>query len=177
MHIKNYEMMLRRLCQGNSITELKVLADVCEPVKRYRRNALSDVNALSPYTRFVDATRPDAGEARKFNNAVNSIIDNKNEADLVLLEETCNKWYINYQNLEIIIDENPVLHEIKPLAENLKILGFVGLQAVKYIENGQSSPAEWREYALGMCEKSREPYGEAELMIVDGVKNLILATE
>jgi hexosaminidase len=176
-HIKNYEMMLRRLCRGDGVEELKVLSDVCEPVKRYRRNALSDVNALSPYTRFVDACLPDASKARKFNNAVTSVIDNKNEADLVLVKEACDKWYANYQNLEVIIDENPVLQEIKPRAENLRVLGFIGLQAAKYFENGQSSPAAWRQYALDICEKAREPYGEAELMIIDGIKNLILATE
>src|SRR6185295_2551901 len=60
-HIKNYEMMLRRLANGQDITALKTLVDVVEPAKYYDRikenNAL---NSSTPYTHVVDAALPDA---------------------------------------------------------------------------------------------------------------------
>ena len=175
-HEKNYGMMLRRLCKGQGVENLRTLADVCEPVKRYRRNALSDVNALMPYTRFVDATRPDAPVARKFNQAVSEWLNGGADTQYApQLSDQLNHWYNNQNQLSATIDKNPVLHEIKPLAENLQKLAFTGLQAVKYKQNNAKAPDYWIDYALTICKEARTPYGETELMIIDGIVELINA--
>jgi len=176
-HEKNYEMMLRRLCSGKGVQELRTLADVAEPVKRYRRNALSEVNALMPYTRFVDATRPDAPVARNFNHAIEQLINGGNKEDMEIINDLLNSWYTNHQNLANVLENNPNLHEIKPLANNLKVISFLGLQAVKYLKNNEHSPEEWYDYALEICKQAKTSYGETELMVVSGIEKLIRSTK
>jgi len=176
-HEKNYEMMLRRLCRGNGVEELRILSDIAEPVKIYKRNALSTVNALMPYTRFVDATRPDAPIARNFNSAVDRLFVDKNSADIQHIEDKLNQWYGNNQNLEVILANNPVLHEMQPMAKNLQMVSFIGIKALNYIKTGQKTSAEWQEYALGVCKEAKKPYGETELMIVNGIIKLIESTQ
>ncbi len=176
-HEKNYEMMLRRLCRGKGVEELRILSDVSESVKRYRRNALSNVNALMPYTRFVDATRPDAPVARNFNQAVENLKDEAKHEDLEFVKDHLDRWFTNHQNLILILDNNPILHEIKPLANKLRTIAYIGIQALEYMESGQSSPEEWQEYALEECEKAKTPHGETELMIVSGIIDLIQNTK
>lgn len=175
-HEKNYGMMLRRLCGSFEVSSLRTLADVCEPVKRYRRNALSDVNALMPYTRFVDAARPDAPVARKFNLAISEWLNGGADTQYVSqISNQLNGWYNNQNHLSVLIEKMPVLHEIKPLADNLQKLAFIGLQALKYRQNHAKAPEQWIDYALKVCKEARTPYGEAELMIIDGIVELINA--
>ncbi|MEA1877986.1 MAG: family 20 glycosylhydrolase [Bacteroidota bacterium] len=176
-HEKNYDMMLRRLCRGKGVPELRTLADVAESVKRYRRNALSEVNALMPYTRFVDATRPDAPLARNFNQTVDHLLKGGDQEDMEFISALLNSWYKNHQNLTNVLENNPILHEIKPLANNLNAISFLGLQAIKYLENNEHSPKEWQEYALEICKQAKTPYGETELMVVSGIEKLILSTK
>lgn len=176
-HEKNLEMILRRLCRGKGVEELRILADISEPVKRYKRNALSDVNALMPYTRFIDATRPDASVARRFNQTVEHLKDGDKQENLETIKKQLSSWYSNHQNLKLVLDNNPILHEIMPLAENLRSIAFIGIQAVEYLESGQSSPEKWQEYTLDICEKAKTPYGETELMIVSGIIELIKSTK
>jgi hypothetical protein len=170
-------MMLRRLCSGDGVQELRILADVCEPVKIYKRNALSTVNALMPYTRFVDATRPDASVARNFNNAVEKLIDGGSIDQALMIQSLLIKWQSNNQNLELVLDQNPILHETKPLAKNLNIVSMLGLKALKYFLNNQQADAAWYDFAISVCNEAKKPYGEVELMIVDGVIKLIESTK
>ena len=177
MHIKNYDMMLRRLCRSHDIEALKSLADVCEPVKGYKRNALSDVNALMPYTRFIDATKPDAKKARDFNNLVKQIASSTNNNDnpdnFLTLQTTLSTWYATQNSLPAVIDSNPILKEIKPLANYLVRLSYIGLQALEYVKSGRQAPPQWVDYALQVCTDSKKPHGESELMIVSGIMELI----
>lgn len=175
-HEKNYDMMLRRLTRSQDVAALRMLTDVCEPVKIYARNALSDVNALSPYTRFVDAARPDAPVARRFNELATQLQTGSPDADFNNLKDQLQAWYQNSHSLSLILDANPVLHEVKPLAQALRDLSFIGLQAAAYVQNGQPAPESWKAFALEICQKAAKPHGEAELMIVEGIKQLILAT-
>lgn len=176
-HEKNYEMMLRRLCHGEGVEALRTLSDIAEPVKIYKRNALSTVNALMPYTRFVDATRPDAQVARNFNTAIDRILSKPNNIDIKHIENMLIEWYSNNQNLELILADNPVLHEIQPMAKNLQSISFIGLKALNYMKTGKKTTPEWQEFALETCKEAQKPYGETELMVVSGIIKLIESTK
>ncbi len=49
----------------------------------------------------------------------------------------------------------------------------VGLGALGAIEQGVRPPKEWLESRLRILESAREPHGEAEIVIVDGVRSLV----
>jgi len=69
-HRSNYEPMLARLAGDAPVAPLRVLADVVEPLKRYRRGRTRSYSRFTPLNRLVDAARPESDTAREFGNMV-----------------------------------------------------------------------------------------------------------
>jgi len=174
-HEKNYHMFLRRLSGGRNIEVLKTLVDVIEPVKIYNRNRLRKQFSYTPLTRVVDAARPDAGKARKFREKVNAYLaDTSEQPELVIKLRQCLKhWNDNHTLLVKLIKKSPVLQEIEPLSLSLANIAGIGLKVLDLIEQGQKADQVVYEESKEMLEQVRQPYGQCELMIVDGVEALL----
>ena len=70
-HIKNKEMLMRRLADSYDTKALEVLVDVIEPLKIYERNAGDTMyTVFSPYTKIADVATPDQKVAREFRKNV-----------------------------------------------------------------------------------------------------------
>ena len=66
-HLKNKDMLLRRLVRNMEVGPLRLLADAVEPLKGYKRHTVGKVQTtLAPLTRFVDAVPPESLTARHF---------------------------------------------------------------------------------------------------------------
>jgi hexosaminidase len=102
-HIKNYGMLLRRLCSSYDITHLKILVDVIEPVKGYQRGHYKNYTSSSPMSRIVDASRPDSKTARDFRNDVNDYLNHKhkNKEQYFSIKQRLNMWESNHTMLKI----------------------------------------------------------------------------
>jgi hexosaminidase len=174
LHIKNYEMMLRRLTNNNDITYLKTLVDLIEPVKIYTRHRQGvKYTSFSPYTRVVDAARPDADAARKFRNEVDRYLADPmlNSSNLI---PSLLRWVDNHSKLMETIKLSPILKEIEPLSHNLSKIASLALEAIEYINNNRPTPQYWVEQNLDLIEEAKKPYGQAELMLVSAVEKLVL---
>ncbi len=174
-HKKNYEMMLRRLTNNADITPLKTLVDVIEPVKNYSRGATIKYTFYSPLTRVVDAARPDAKVARDFRNLVEDYLS-RNQSDSTKLESIKNwfhLWEGNHSHLIKIISRSPILWEIKPLSQDLRMVSLIGLESLDYIENGQQADKKWVHEKLEILKKAWFPKGETQLMIIPAVEKLV----
>jgi len=174
-HKKNYEMMLRRLTNNADITPLKTLVDVIEPVKNYSRGATIKYTFYSPLTRVVDAARPDAKVARDFRNLVKDYLST-NQSDSTKLKSIRRWLYLwkdNHSHLIKIINSSPILREIKPLSQDLRMVSLVGLESLDYIENGQQADKKWVNEKLEILKKAWLPKGETQLMIIPAVEKLV----
>ena len=140
-HIKNYEMMLRRLTNNNETKSLKTLISVLEPVKIYKRHRLKKHTQQSPLTRVVDAATPDAKAARNFRTLVTDFLSDSN---LVLSKrekiiESLIKWRDNHNELKKIIHQSPILFEIEPMSKNLEEISIVGLEIIRLFNQQYNS--------------------------------------
>jgi hexosaminidase len=172
LHIKNYDMMLRRLTNNSDITSLKNLVDVIEPVKIYRRNRLRKQTQQSPLTRVVDAARPDAKVAREFRMYVDQFLsgDNRNLEDIKSL---LTLWENNHSNLLMVIKKSPVLKEIESASEDLFKIARAGNEAIQYILNNRKPNQEWLISNMEIIKKAKEPHAQTEIMVVDSIEKLI----
>jgi len=178
LHIKNYEMMLRRLTNNHDTKPLKTLIDVIEPVKIYTRGAQRDYTSYSPLTRVVDAARPDAPVAREFRNAVDMYLaDVNNKAALESLEHDLKMWKANHTRLAELIKISPILKEIETLSQDLSECAQTGLEALNYIKEQKQPGEKWIRTKLEFLEKAKLPRAQTELMIVPGVEKLVKDTE
>jgi hexosaminidase len=181
-HEKNRGMMLRRLCQCRDTAALEVLLGAVEPVKIYNRNRLRKdtphpYTQLSPLTRLVDAAWPDAGPAREFRWAVERLIES-DFSDAPALEgarSSLRLWQANHAEVVDTLESSPPLSESVPLSLDLSEVSTIGLEALEVAVSGNTDSEDWLLARLERLEAAREPRGEAELMIVDPVRDLVCA--
>jgi hexosaminidase len=175
-HEKNYDMMLRRLTGDYDIDALKTLVDVLEPVKFYHRVSDKEVHYTteSPYTRVVDAARPDARIARRFNALVDEYLANPNNKSVVgELKGYLNKWTANHEVLMKTIESHTVLKEIYPLSEHLAAISQIGLQAMLYIETNKKPEKAWNDSANNKLKLAAKPVAQTEIAVVKEIKKLV----
>ena len=172
LHIKNYEMMLRRLCNNSDITALKNFVNVIEPVKQYRRYQLRKQTQQSPLTRTVDAARPDAKVAREFRYYVDQFLSGDN-TNLDTIISLLTLWNNNHKELLKTIEISPILNEIESASEDLSNIAAACLEAIKYIINSQKQNEDWLNSKLELIQKAEVPRGQTEIMVVIPIKNII----
>ena len=174
-HNKNYPMLLRRLTGNQDISALKTLVDVIEPVKKYKRHRLRKQYSYTPLTRVVDAARPDAEVARTFSLDVSRFLENPSkQAKLFnVLKQQLEEWVENHDALLEISKNSPVLKEIEPMSESLKLTAEVGIEGLDKIHRGNSVKQDWIKQKLLILNQAKEPKAQCELMLVDAVVQII----
>jgi hexosaminidase len=171
-HIKNYDMMLRRLTGGKDITALKYFVNVIEPLKGYTRNSQGvQFNSYSPYTRSADASNPESYISRTFNNLIDEYISGDKEAEAKVIP-IMNLWKGNYPKLSETIQSSPALREMGPMALNLKLLAEAGLEAINLINKNQKPGAGWFNEKTILLEAAKKSYGQCELPVTDAFEKL-----
>ncbi len=175
--IKNYDMMLRRLTNDQDISALKTFVDVIEPVKGYKRHSQGvHYTSYSPYTRVVDAARPESIIDVHFRNYVDEFLKG-NLAYKQSLIFWMNLWVNNYPELEHTIILSPILREIEPMSLNLKNISEAGLEAVRLISLNQKADKDWLDQKMKLINEAKKPYGQAELEMVSAIEKLIKAVK
>lgn len=172
LHIKNYDMMLRRLTKNEDITPLKNFVDVIEPVKIYRRHQLRKHTQQSPLTRVVDASKPDAKVAREFRYSVDKFLSGNNSS-LNEIKSMLELWRDNHADLMKIINKSPVLKEIESASKDLSDIAIIGLESIDHILNNQKQNQNWLTSKMSVLEKAKEPRGQAEIMVVSAIEKLV----
>ncbi len=173
-HIKNYEMMLRRLTNNNEMTSLKNLISVIEPVKIYNRYRLRKQTQQTPLTRVIDAATADAKVAREFRSLVDSYLSDQepNMRKYSAIAEQLVSWKINHKELLKVVEKSPILLEIKPMSKNLKELSEVGLQLLSVHIGNTELTSDLLMNSKNVIKTSKEPIAQTELMIVSAIEKL-----
>lgn len=175
-HNSSYEPMLQRIAGSDEIGQLRVLADLVEPVKDYTREETAPVEptSLVPLNRVVDAVRPESSEAREFSKLVDaaiaapSTLSMRAQARAQLIQ-----WRDNQVSLEPLENHSSLLKEIVPLSQTLTHACEAGLQALDYINRGERAPDEWKTTTSTLLQDAQKPQAQLLLMIVPSVQKLV----
>lgn len=175
-HIKNYEMMLRRLTNDQDISALKTFVDLVQQVKFYKRHHQGvTYTSYSPLTRVVDAARPESLTTRNFSRMVDNFIENPQKSRAEEIRYWLELWHGNHEKLLEIIQRSPILKEIVTMSEDLAAISATGLEAVEYIYENKNASKRWRKRSLKLIENARKPRGQVELMALDSIEKLVQA--
>ncbi len=178
LHIKNREMLLRRLANGRNIEPLKILLSAIEPLKVYERGGGREYTSYSPLSRLVDASYPDPKTVRDFNNNVQKFLKNNSPDELYQkLKAQLIEWYNNHADLLTIIKDSPILKEIESLSYDLSKVAEIGLQSLQVINDGETIPADWKKKSTEILKNCKAPRGENEIMIINSVQELVNMTK
>ena len=175
LHLRNADMLLRRLASDPRIEPLQVLAETVEPRKNYLRRGQAAYTSLSPLTRFVDACAPESLAARAFRKQVDQFLAGKDPVLGRGIGATLARWKANHVLALPLIAASPALREIEPLSLGLARACEVGLEALDRLTKGQGEPAAWAEAKGKILAESAKPTADAELAVVSAVTKLVAA--
>lgn len=173
LHIRNPEMMMRRLCQGHNPGPVRTLVSVIEPLKIYKRHAQGIAYSTDlPLTRLPDIAVPDAKTPRDFNRTVASYVEEPDMLKKLVLQGWFEIWIDNHAEFVKLADKVPGLKSALPLSANLKRVSEIGMELLKIEQGDRPNFAKLNEWQQEL-EKAKEPSVESELMIVSGVEQLL----
>jgi hexosaminidase len=172
--------MLHRMAGAADISALRVLADVVEPVKDYDRwdDAKGPIDFHAPLTRMIDAVYPESDVARQFANLVQSYIQGgyKDQAAEAQIRAQLTLWRDNDAKLQPVLGQSFLLQEDAPLSQNLSAVGAAGLQALDYLDKGQSPPDAWKTQQASFFEEAKKRQADLLLMVVATVQQIVTAS-
>ncbi|MBN1939673.1 MAG: family 20 glycosylhydrolase [Candidatus Aminicenantes bacterium] len=178
-HLKNRDMMLRRLAGAMDIGPLCVLAEAVEPLEGYRRQSLGRVKTtLDPLTRFVDAVPPESGLVRRFAASVGAFLSGNDPAASAFLRRTLELWRDNHESAKPHFLDAPALREVEPLSRGLAEAAEIGLQAMETMIAGRKAGPSRGSGLRAALEDLKKPFiGELELAAVPAIERLAAAAE
>ena len=166
--------MLQRMAGNADITALRVLADVVEPVKDYNRwdDAKGPIDFHAPLSRMIDAVSPESDTARQFSDLVQTFVQSgyKDQAAETQIRGWLTTWRDNDARLHPVLEQSFFLQEDVPLSQNLSALGAAGLQALDYLDKGQTAPDAWKTQQLAVIEQAKTRQADLLLMVVAPVR-------
>jgi len=173
-HLKNQDMMLRRLASSEKIDQLKKLARLCEPVKGYARHSQGkQYTSLVPLTRFVDACFPESLEARDFRKQMEKFLQQVKPETAACLYARLLEWKGIKYDLAALSPANPVLQEVLPLAEVLEETIMMMSKALELKLSGKKPDPAWLEASLKKLEEMKKPRAECQVALVPALETLL----
>ena len=168
-HLKNKDVILRKMSNNQNHTALESLSNICEPVKIYSRNKGGiEYNSFSPFTLFADACTADAKDAITFNNEVALFLKNKEKKHLKIINKFLKSWINNYTGFSKI-DSNSKISSLKPLSKNLSSISKIIYNSLQ--ENNINMKD--LEKTKKLMTELKKPYQDVELMVVESFNLLI----
>jgi hexosaminidase len=163
-HESSFLSMTARLAGRRPPEPVRVLAEVVEPVKGYRRHNTRKYTSFTPLNRLVDVARPESRAAREFGRAVERYITAKEGGEEIRRQLTA--WRDNHGLLAPVIRDSALLAEAAPLSEDLAALAAAALQAM----DGRA-PADFE----ALLERAAKPRAELLIGVIPPIRRLLEA--
>ena len=176
-HLRNGDVLLRRLVGSGDLATAKVLADVVEPVKGYQRGGQQPwMTSLGPLTHLVDAVSTDSSGARRISAALDGLLSDLPRFGLGRdrLRQSFAQWRDAKAGFAALVERAPALRETLPLSEDLATLGEIGLQALGYLESRGTPLPAWRDSAIAALDRAR-PKAALEFPFLPLMRELVFA--
>lgn len=172
--------MMQRMAGNSDIAALRVLADVVEPVKDYDRwsDEKGPIDFHAPLTRMIDAVSPESDTARRFSDLVQTFAQSgyKDQAVEARIRRYLTTWRDNDAKLHPLLEQSFGLQEDVPLSQNLSALGATGLEALDYLDKGQTAPDSWKTQQMAVIDQAKTRQADMLLMVVAPVQQLVEAS-
>jgi hexosaminidase len=168
-HIKNIDMMLRRMSGQTNTESLRHVVDLLQPVQGYKRNAADNFTRFSPYTLLVDIAVPDQKAVREFSGLVNRYLRDRNPQQLDSLINRFNFWISNHNAIEIISGKNPLLGG---LVQHSKDLSEISRPVIDYLKSSDKT-TQTKDEILKKVKVYTRPIDYCELKVMESIEKLI----
>jgi hexosaminidase len=174
-HRAGYPRMLQRLA-GRQHHELRMLADVVEPLEDYQRGRTGHYTQQTPLNRLMDAARPESDAARAFSRQVETLLaDPAKRAGREAIRAQLQEWQGLEVRLRALLERRELLREAVPLAGEASALAAAGLEALGFLEQGVPAPESWWTARAPLLEREKRPVTGLEVAYRPAVRRLMEA--
>ena len=167
-HIKNQDVILRNLANGQETSALKEFVGLIEPMKIYTRNpGGTKYKSYSPFSLLADAATADAKKARQFRLAVDQWLKEPSKGNAETIRTELKKWEKLESEMQVLYASSPVLkREASRMVAALSALSSKGIDALNMAENKQKPNAKWQKECEKWITEAKIPAGQTDLMVV-----------
>ena len=175
-------VLLKQLAGANNVVPLRILAEVIEPVKEYKRHFQGyKYTTATQYNRLVDAAPAESEVARHFSVLVDSVLTARPTEptwlpaamrQLAALRAQAVRWQANDVLMQPLFLSNASLQEYAPLSAQLSAVGMLLLERLTQLQTGQAPSLAWQKAARATLDAAQAPVGQAELAVVKAVRKL-----
>ena len=170
LHIKNPDMLLRRMLGSNNIQALKVMISAIGPLQGYKRHGQGIKYSTDlPLTRLPDIAIPDPEFPRKFAKLVNAHLEKPDEMRGLIIANWLNLFKNNHRELEGLAKQSPRVKELLPLSGQLQALSIAGVGLLDMLAEGKADATRKAAYK-SMIDNAKKPFLECEILIVPSIE-------
>ena len=172
-HIKNREMMLRRLLNKEDVSSFANLIQYLEPVQGYQRNRADNFTRFSPYSLMVDIAAPDQKSVRVLSSLLS---DSSLKTDLNKLnhiEQLFKQWIDDANKIKNDAAQVPSVEDFINHANSLADMASIGLAAIDQFKLQQTVNLFWTPHRLKKIKEAQKEVGFCELKIVAPIKQFV----
>ncbi len=176
-HESYLDPALRRLAgdgaTARDLQALRMLADLVEPVKRYRRGQQQpNATQFTPLTGLVDCARADSTPAREFAAAMDDFLaDPRSDAACHRIQATLAQWGSAAQ--DVLAHLPPRLQEAQPLLQALVDAADAGGKMADALHAGRTLPPDVKQHLAEAITRAGEPHAAVELPVAATLARLI----
>jgi hexosaminidase len=174
-HIKNRDMMLRRLAGKEDVTSLSNLVQLLEPVQGYKRNRADNFTKFSPYSLLADIAVPDQKAVRLVKRQLATYDSTQDELQLFEIEKLFNSWKKDAMQVQVDIKDIPALKDFEPHAKSLAAIAELGLNTIGFYKSKQSQQKVAAQQIELILKKAQEEAGYCELKIVEPFRSFVMS--
>jgi hexosaminidase len=174
-HIKNRDMMLRRLSGKEDVTSFSNLVQLLEPVQGYKRNRADNFTRFSPYSLLADIAVPDQKAVRLAKKQLMKNDSSNDDLQMIELETLFNSWKKDAMQVELDIKNIPALKDFQPHANALAAIAELGLNAINFKKSRQSQQKFTAQQIEQILKKANQEAGYCELKIVEPFRAFVMS--
>ena len=168
-HLKNRAVILRNISNHQNFEALKILSNICEPLKIYSRNQGGiEYKTFSPFTLFADACVVDAEDAVRFKKVVTIFTKKDEQSCLTEIHTFLKNWSENHHNFTKIA-KTPKISPLEPLSQNLSEVSSLLATVLKNKKITKQEHTTLKQHIKTLS----EPYMDTELAILKPLNKLI----
>jgi len=176
-HLSQEAVSLRQLAGTEQIGPLQVLASVLEAVTFHDRAHMQHPHQLTPLNQLVDALRPDPPSRHNFELLVRTFLQDpagrsQEEGEL---STNFKAWIAAEPEVLRLMAGSPTLAQAELRAQQLTVLGAIGMQALSYLSSGLPAAAGWKAQQLALLDEAEKPQALVRFTVIKPLRDLINA--
>ncbi len=178
-HISGPQKLRRNLLGERDPEPLEVIAAVIEPVSFHERYQGQKTDGLTALDRLVDAVVADPPARQAIAREVNAVVDAGHPAERAAAEMALRHRFMQWQQAAPVLEawshRSVRLSDIEARAQQLGMLGRIGLEAFAYMDARTQPAAGWQDAQMAAIADAEKPSALVRFVFLPDLRKLVEA--